>query len=135
METAAEFKHSFPNAEIIIEPLLSEYQPYMRHNITLYPAGIPTTHRGTETSFTFPETYDKHIERVHFIINKILEKHNADEDILIITHGEVLKTFCEYLNSIHPDLLLNIGTAPYLSIISFETDQNKEIIETSITKE
>jgi broad specificity phosphatase PhoE len=136
METAAELKHSFPDAEIIVEPLLSEYQPYLKHNITLFPSGIPTkTHTGNETDFSFPETYEKHVERVKFIIRKIIEKHDYSDEVLIVTHGEVLKTYCEYLNDLFPSLLLNLGSTPYLATISLEVDADGKIIEDSIQKE
>jgi broad specificity phosphatase PhoE len=133
METAAEFKTSFTDSEIIVEPLLAEYQPYFKHNITLFPSGIPTSHQGVETNFTYPETYQKHALRVKFIMEKIMEKHKDEDHILIVTHGEVIKTYCESLNTMFPDLLLNVGSAPYLTIVSLDYDVgSKKILEETI---
>jgi len=140
METATSIQNSFPKAQIIIEPLLAEYQPYYKHTITLFPKGVPATYQGEETEFTYPETYEKHVDRVKFIIQKIIDKHDLrstsvdiSHDIIIVTHGEVIKTYAEYLLEIYPDTLLDIGNTPYLTTISFEYDTKlNKIIEESI---
>lgn len=133
METATEMKTVFGGSQIIIESLLSEYQPYWRHNVSLYPDGIPTSYQGSETEFSFPETKELHRKRIDFIINKIIEKHDNKDNIIIITHGEVIKTFADILNSRFPDLILNTSNLPYLVELSFEFDKNKnEFIENTI---
>ncbi|AYV85512.1 MAG: putative phosphoglycerate mutase family protein [Satyrvirus sp.] len=65
---------SFPNSEILIEPLLAEHQPYFEHRIDLYPNGIPTLYDGQDTIFSYPETYNDFLKRIEFIINKLVEK-------------------------------------------------------------
>lgn len=134
IETAAEIKSSFAHSEIIIEPLLAEYQPNYKHNISLYPNGIPTIYNGKETPFTYPETYDKFSERVKFIISRLIDKNN--EDFIVVTHGEVLKMYINYLQSLYPDLMLDPGNTPYLTVLSFEFDKTyNKIIEQSVKLE
>ncbi|XWV25584.1 putative phosphoglycerate mutase family protein [Tupanvirus deep ocean] len=132
MATATEIKDSFPHSEIIIEPLLAEYQPYYKHNINLYPNGIPTTYDGQETEFVYPESYETFEKRIKFIISKLIEKH--DTDIIIVTHGEVLKTYINYIQSLYPDLMLDPGTTPYLTVLSFKYDKETNIIDQSSVK-
>jgi broad specificity phosphatase PhoE len=122
LETGTEIQASFPHSKIVIEPLLAEYQPNFRHRISLYPEGIPATYEGQEIDFSYPETYDKFTSRVLFIISKLAEKH--DEDIIIITHGEVLKVYTNYIQLMYPDLMIDIGSAPYLTTISFTFDKS-----------
>jgi len=119
--TATEIRLSTPNSEIIIEPLIAEYQPRFKDCVNLYPYGIPTLYGGNETKFSFPESYESFIERVHFIIFKLLEKHNTD--IMIITHGEVLKVIICYLQDSFPEIMLDPGNTPYLTTISFTYDK------------
>lgn len=131
MSTATEIKNSFPQSKIVIEPLLAEYQPMFKHQISLYPEGIPTTFDGCETDFKFPETYDNFTSRIHFVIQKLISK--SDSDIIIITHGEVLKTFINNLQNKYPDQLLDPGTTPYLTTLSFEYDKiTNMIVDSSI---
>jgi broad specificity phosphatase PhoE len=131
MATATEIKNSFPHSEIIIEPLLAEYQPNYKHKINLYPKGIPTKYDGIETGFSYPETQDQFNRRVKFIISKLIEKN--DSDIIIMTHGAVLKTYINYLQEEYPELILDPKDTPYLTVLSFEYDNvNKKIVEESI---
>ena len=131
MATAIEIKESFPYSEIIIEPLLSEYQPYFKHRINLYPDGIPTLYEGKETGFSYPESYEDFSKRIQFIVSKLIEKH--DQDFIIVTHGEVLKIYVNYIQSLFPDLILDSGTTPYLTTLSLEYDKiNNKIIEKSV---
>lgn len=131
MATATEIKSSFPESEILIEPLLSEYQPNFKHRINLYPKGIPTKYNGKETTFSFPETYEKFLERVKFIITQIIEKHNCD--IIIMTHGAVLNAYVTLIQQQFPDLMLDPKGTPYLTILSFDYDPDKKkIIESTI---
>lgn len=132
MATATEIKDSFPHGEIVIEPLLAEYQPNYRHRISLYPNGIPTTYDGQETDFCYPESYDNFAERVQFIISKLIEKH--DNDLLIVTHGEVLKVYINYIQSLYPELMLDPGTTPYLTILSFEYNKENNTIDMDSVK-
>ena len=130
MATAAEIKSNFPQSQLIIEPLLCEHQPYMKHNIALYPGGIPTTYEGQDTGFKYPEDYEQFTNRVKFIISKLINKH--DEDILMVTHGEVLKSFVVELQDRYPAQKLDPGKTPYLTVLSFQLDEHKNIIEDSI---
>lgn len=133
METATEMKSVFGDSQLIIESLLSEYQPYWRHTVSLYPNGIPTSYQGVDTEFSFPESKDNHRKRIDFIINKIIEKHDNNDKIIIITHGEVIKTFADILNTKYPDILLNTTNLPYLVELSFEYDKtNNTYIENTI---
>jgi broad specificity phosphatase PhoE len=127
MATSTEIKSACPQSEIIIEPLLSEYQPYYKHSIDLYPNGIPTTYNGTETNFSFPETYEAFTQRVEFIIYKLIEKNT--DDLIIITHGEVLKVFISHIQTRYPDVLIDSGTTPYLTVLAFEFDKETNTIK------
>lgn len=126
MATSTEIKASFPHSELVIEPLLAEYQPYYKHRINLYPDGIPTTYDGQETEFSYPETIDNLSKRTQFIVSKLVEKH--DDDLIIVTHGEFIKSYINYLQSLYPDLILDPGSTPYLTILSFEYDKQRGII-------
>lgn len=72
--TATEMKNVFEQAEVIIEPLLAEYQSYRAHTISLYPNGIPTKYNGTQTDFSYPETLGEFSQRTQFIIKKLMRK-------------------------------------------------------------
>jgi len=120
LATATEFRSVFPKAEIKIEPLLAEYQPRYAHAITLYPAGIPTTYDGEPTEFFYPESPTSFSRRVQFIISKLIEKNS--ENIMIVTHGEVLKSYISHLQNLFPNLLLDPGNTPYLTTLSFSID-------------
>lgn len=134
MATATEIKTVFPNSHLVIEYLLAEYQPYFKHKINLYPDGIPTEFNGQKTEFNYPETKSKFKERVEFIITKLIE--NNDEDIVIVTHGELLKVYIDYIQSMYPDLLLDSKVTPYLTTLSFEFDKKRDmIIEESVNIE
>jgi broad specificity phosphatase PhoE len=130
IHTALEIAKSFPSCPIVIEPLLSEYQPYYNHRVNLYPQGIPSISLD-DIEFTFPESYDQFIARVQYIIFKLLRENN--NDFIIITHGEFLKCFVNFLQTKFPNLLLDIKNIPYLITVSFEFDKNSsDIIESSI---
>jgi broad specificity phosphatase PhoE len=127
MATSTEIKTSFPHSELVIEPLLAEYQPYYKHKINLYPNGIPTTYDGQETEFSYPETSDNFSKRTQFIVSKLIEKH--DDDLIIVTHGEFLKSYINFLQLMYPDLSLDPGITPYLAVLTFEYDKNGGIIK------
>lgn len=130
LATSTEIKTSFPKSEIVIEPLLSEYQS-SKHRVSLYPNGIPTTYNGEQTDFSYPENYNMFTKRVHFIINNLLEKNN--NDIVIVTHGELLKVYIEHIQSLYPEILLDPGSISYLMTLSFDYDKvNKIIVPSSI---
>jgi broad specificity phosphatase PhoE len=134
LSTSTEIKSVFTNCEIVIEPLIAEFQPRRKDCTNLYPHGIPTIFNGAETEFSFPESYDNFAKRVRFIIFKLLEKH--DTDIMIVTHGEVLKVFINYLQNTFPDIIINPGKIPYLTTLSFKFDkQLGTIIDDSICLE
>jgi len=132
MATSTEIGKSFPHAAMKIEPLLSEYQPYFGHNITLYPNGIPTTFDGEFTEFYYPETYAQFNNRVQYIMEMLMEKNKTIGDFIVVTHGELLKTYIIYLQNKFPDLLLQSDETPYLTILSFEYNDNLEIIKDSV---
>lgn len=118
LSTASEIKEYFADAELVIEPLLCEYQPNKKHVIELYPRGIPTSHHGKKTEFSYPETHDKFTKRVCYIIADLMGRYN--EDIMIITHGEFLKVYIARMQEMFPDIFLETGSPPYLCTLSFE---------------
>lgn len=130
MSTATAITKSFPKSQIIIEPLLAEHQPMFKDKPKLYPDGIPTTYNGETTDFSYPESYENFIKRVEFIIPKLIEKNT--DDILIVTHGEVLKCFISYLQDKFPDVIMDPGKTPYLTTLHFKVNENKEIDGSSI---
>ena len=134
LATSTEINASFPQSEIIIEPLLAEHQPSYKHTIALYPNGIPTTYNGQETVFSYPESYNDFIKRVHFIINKLIDKH--DTDFIVVTHGEVVKVLVNYMQCLYPDQMIDAGSTPYLTTLSFTYDKiNNKIIPESVSIE
>lgn len=131
IETATEIKASYPQANMIIEPLLSEYQPSYKHRVNLYPNGIPTSYCGNETSFNYPELYEDFVKRVDFIIDALLRKQS--ENFIIITHGEFLKVCINHIQTLYPDLLLDPKNISYLTALSFDYDKDTNtIIESSV---
>lgn len=129
--TAGEIKQVFSAAEILIEPLLAEYQPYYAHTIDMFPNGIPTTYLGTDTGFAYPEDYDKFLDRIKYIVFKLIEDYN--EDMILVTHGEVLKIFVHFLQKFNPELMLDVSSTPYLMTLGFSFDlDQKKIIKSSI---
>lgn len=127
--TATEIKESFPHSQIVIEPLLSEYQSWWSHTIDLYPNGIPTTYEGIETEFKYPETYDEFEKRINFIVKKLIDRTQGD--MIIVTHGEVVKTYTSFIQRLYPDLILDLGTTPYLTSLSFDYDIETGVIDES----
>lgn len=117
LETSTELNKSL-NATIVIEPLLSEYQNGYCHRISLYPQGLPTTFQGKTTVFKYPELYSSFKERVVFVINNIICKYS--DDILIVTHGELIKVYIGYLQEIFPYSDFDVTNIGYLSTLTFE---------------
>lgn len=131
IQTSDAIAHTYP-VDIIHIPLLAEYQPYFSHTIREYPSGITTTFNELETGFSYPETYDQFEHRIHFVIDQLIDAHKgSNEDILIVTHGEVVRASIQRLNAIFPALNLDTSV-PYLTMLSFtyDTDTN-QIIESS----
>lgn len=124
MGTSTEIQKLFYNSQILIEPLLSEYQPYFAHCTSIYPNGIPTIYNDMETGFTYPETEDNFYQRVKFIVQKIVEKH--DDDLILVTHGEFIKKYINYLQKMYPEIVLDPGSTPYLTVLSFECVKNQD---------
>jgi broad specificity phosphatase PhoE len=134
ISTATEIMASYPNSSLMIEPLLSEYQPSYGHTVSLYPSGIPTTFRGEETDFSYPETMENLDRRVRYIISKLIEAHETD--FLIVTHGEIIKTFATYLGNMYSDVFIDLGGTTYLTALCFDFDkENQKIIPETICVE
>ena len=149
MATAVEIGKQFPTAQVLLEPLISEYQAVdhaqhkydvvghiqnlfiSKHRTSIYPNGIPTTCEGVETKFKYPETYESFCERVEYIIEKLAERH--DDDLILVTHGEFIKSYVNHIQKMYPELILDIGKAPYLVTLTFEYDKlDKKIVQDSI---
>lgn len=120
-QTADEILTSFPEAEIISEPQLSEYQKYLKHNTAYYPNGI--------TGLNVPETLDNFNARVVDIINKYILEEN--EDILIVAHAETIRAMAKYFIDRY-DIKLDHHNVPYLATLHFELNSDKKMIEESI---
>lgn len=132
MQTSAELQKSLSKAQIITEPLLSEYQPNYCDKISLYPDGIPTTYEGESYGFKYPESYENFTKRIKFIITKIIEKNQ--DDVMIVTHGEILKVCINHFQTMYPDLLLDSSNAPYLTTLTFIYNKtNDQIIKESVS--
>jgi broad specificity phosphatase PhoE len=129
LATATEIKNTFIGSKIMIEPLLSEFQPRYQHKINLYPNGIPNIFNGKETNFSYPENYDNFGERVKFIIFNLIKQ--SSNDILIVTHGEVLKKFINYLQNEYPDIVVDPHDTPYLTTLSLKYDTENHKIDPS----
>lgn len=134
MATATEIKNAFPKAEMVVEPLLAEYQPGSPHTIALYPKGIPTTYNGTPTKFKYPETINEFSERIMFIIGNLILKNTTD--IMIVTHGEVLRSYIDHLKKKFPESNIDSKNVPYLTCLTFNVDKsNNTYVHDSITIE
>lgn len=132
LATSTEIQSSFPQSKIVIEPLLAEHQPKYKHKINLYPNGVPTLYDGSETEYSYPENYDSFTSRVHFILKNLIDKH--DTDFIIVTHGEIVKVLVNYVQSLFPELMLDSGTTPYLTTLSFTFDKNtNQIVKESVS--
>jgi broad specificity phosphatase PhoE len=130
MSTASSIRASFPEAEIIVETLLSEYQPNKPHLIDLYPHGISTYYNGQQTNFCYPETHDEFKSRAHFIVDQLVIANT--NDFAIITHGELLKVFIAYFKQTYPDVLFESDAYPsYLCTLSFTYDADSKQIDGS----
>lgn len=131
INTGAEIMKSFHQCQMIIEPLLSEYQPRSAHCINAYPYGIPTTYNSNETEFQYPEEYTDFEKRVEFIVDRLIESNSSD--IMIVSHGEFIRVSMKYLSKKFPDLILDSHAIPYLTTLTFEYHPDtKQIDENSI---
>lgn len=125
MATASQIQKSITSANVVIEPLISEYQQLFRHNTTMYPAGIPAI-KLPHLFFEYPESYENFVVRVEYAINSLLEKNT--DDFIIVTHGAFLSAFM----AIYCDIQKETSFA-YLSSITFMYDTiNKKILQLSI---
>lgn len=126
--TATEISKSFPSAAVVIQPLLSEYQPNFAHNISIYPNGIDTNFEGKETGFNFPESETEFKSRVKFILQKLIEQN--EEDIMIVTHGEFIKKSIDIVCELNPLLEseLEYQKIPYLAVVTIEFDRSTQTI-------
>ena len=131
--TATEISKSFPKADVVIQPLLSEYQPNFAHNIALYPNGIDTKFEGEETGIKFPETETEFSNRVQFILEKLINKDPSD--MMIVTHGEFIKKIIDYIRELdNNNVEIEANKIPYLTVISFEYDHVNKKIDISSVK-
>lgn len=124
MQTSIEIQKSFPKSQIIIEPLFSEYQPFIKHCIQLFPQGIPTLFEGETTEYTYPESYEKMTSRVKYIFSQLVKKNN--DDIIIVTHGEVVKVFLDFIREKFDNIPSKNIT--YLTSLFFIYDTNNNCI-------
>lgn len=124
--TAIEVMKPFPEAKLQIVPLLSEFQFWYGHTIAAYPNGIPTEVEGVCTDFAFPESEIEFARRVKFIIDHLISKTHTD--CIIVSHGEFIKVYAEYITSIYPEISLELNNTPYLTTISFDYDKVKNAI-------
>jgi broad specificity phosphatase PhoE len=125
LSTATEMNKIFKISDIIIEPLFAEYQ-YYKHTINLYPDGIPTDYKGTDTKFSYPENISQFSDRIQFIMGKMLEKESSD--FMIVTHGEVIKICIDNFQKKYPEININGNHVPFLTILSFDYDKIKNRI-------
>lgn len=133
MQTATQMQKIFVNTKITIENMLCEYQESSAHKINLYPDGIPTyTNDGSTINFKFPESYNDFEKRVMYIIPQLIKQQT--DDIIIITHGAIVKTFVNYLQRLFPDELLDPGKTPYLTCIYFTYDTITDVIDKASVK-
>lgn len=130
--TATEISKSFPKSSVVIQPLLSEFQPNFAHNIALYPNSIDTKFEGIETGFKFPESETEFGLRVKFILEKLIKKNKSD--ILIVTHGEFVRKSIDYINLQCPNANINTENIPYLSVVSFDYDSVNKLINPNSIK-
>jgi broad specificity phosphatase PhoE len=129
LATATEIKQSFTKANVVIEPLLAEYQYSHTHRINLYPNGIETTHNGKNTKYKYPETHELFKDRIQYIINSIIDQ--TTDDVLIVTHGEfisvIINLFVELYKITNP-----FKSIPYLACVSFMVDTKNILVEDTI---
>ena len=111
ISTAAEIRKSYPETELVLEPLISEYQSLFSHHTAMHPRGIPTDYRGTPTGFSYPEGTDAFRRRVDFIVDKLIKKHNTD--LLIVAHGAVINWLIERLVGEAPEYVHYLGTVTF----------------------
>lgn len=126
--TGTQFLESFPESTIVIEPLLAEEQLSKAHIIELYNKPIPCKYNGVLTEFSFPETVSTFNKRVQFIVSKLIEDHGDSGDIVMVTHGAIVKSYASYVSSLFPDLGIDTWTAPYLTTLSFTFDKSSQTI-------
>lgn len=131
MMTATQLKESFPESKIVIENLLSEYQNAHQHSVGLYPKGISTKYNGIDTGFSFPESYNDFNKRAEYILKNLI-KDNLENDLFIVTHGEMLKSIALILMTQFKGLILNCKGLTYLSMIVFDVDIDGNILENTI---
>lgn len=113
-QTAFEIQKSFPNSEIVLEPLLGEFQAVFHQSLNSYPDGLPGNLHDIE--FKFPESYLGLAGRCQYILNDIID-HN--EDVIIVTHSETIRTLAIHFNLVY-GANLNIKDIPYLCTLSFD---------------
>lgn len=131
MATAVVFKDHFMDCQMAVIPLLAEYQPSYAHKTTFYPKGIPTDCDNCPTHFVYPESNISFKKRVKFIIHHLFSISKSD--ILIVTHGEVLRSLKEILMAEAPHLIANNEPIPYLHTLAFDYDTvNQGIVKESI---
>lgn len=115
--TASIINKYYPEATLSFDTGLSEYQIWSRHCTSMYPDGID------HPDYPFPETYEQLKHRTINTIEGIIKSHPG-EDILIVTHGAVLRAYIDHINSIIETYkpatpLIETGDLHYLSTLSF----------------
>lgn len=113
IQTATIIKNYFPNSELIVEPLLGEYEKKIEY-CTLYPEGRTEY----KDMFQRPENENTIKDRAQFIKKKLASKYPHS---IWITHQRVMK---EILSSV-----VNKEITKYLGYLSYSVISDNEITE------
>lgn len=115
MTTAMTITESYPEANVIINRNISEYQSHFSHATNICPNNI---------SHVYPESHDDMVSRISLFLDTTVESHQEDDEILVVTHSEIVKTLGDILSELTDDFEFD-GHVPYLARLELHiTDSN-----------
>lgn len=114
MTTAMTIGESYPDAKVIINRDISEYQAHFSHKTNICPNNI---------SHTFPESYDELESRICSFLDITLESHKENDEILVVTHSEIIKTLGNILSNLIDEFEFD-EDVPYLARLELHITEN-----------
>ena len=120
IQTATQIQKSLePTSEVIINPMLGEYEFLWKHLCANYPYGLPasyvhkTENGNKKISCNYPETYEDMQKRCEFVAEEIMSRY---DNAIFITHGSLVKFFAGYFSGNPENENLPIHFSDYIKV-------------------
>ncbi len=131
IQTATQIQKSLDyTTDIILNPLLGEYEFMWKHTCASYPFGIvpiylyKTDNKIDKIECKYPEKYEDMNSRCNFIIEKLINKY---DNLIIVSHSSIVKYLAKYLSQ-NDDLEVEINFSDYIKVTIEDGKTTVEVI-------